>query len=115
MTPETMDWWPTAADPADCLVSQLKTVDWRGLRDGEPLHPHLAYRLRECALWMVAGRTDNPLAYGVGEDLEGLLLLDVGRAVLLWLTDPTDAGLIDAMLLAVRSCAVFGDLLPGDE
>jgi hypothetical protein len=107
-------WWPSG-DPAEHLSAMLKTVDWRGLRAGEPLHPELAARIRETSLWVVEGRTENPLRYGVGEDIEGLTLLDVGRAVLAWVTDPTDPALIDAVLLAARSCEVFGDLLLDDE
>lgn len=107
-------WWPSG-DPAEHLSAMLKTFDWRDLRNGGSLHPELAARIRTAAQWMVEGRTANPLEYGVGEDIEGLTLLDVGRAVLAWVTDPTDPALIDAVLLAARSCEVFGDLLLGDS
>jgi len=57
------------------------------------------------------GRTENPLQYGVGDNLADLVLLDVTRAVLLWVQGPTNNGLIDGVHAAYRACARFGDLL----
>jgi hypothetical protein len=93
------------------MVAMLKSVDWRDLRNYGQLHPALAARIATAATWTITGRTDNPLEYGVGDNLADLVLLDVTRAVLLWLTDPTDGELIDGVHAAARACAGIGDLL----
>ncbi len=109
MTPDT-EWWPTL-DPAVHLSTMLRNINWRGLRGGyEQLHPELAATIRESALWMIEGLVDNPV-YGVGSTIDDLGLLDVGRAVLLWLEDPGDPGLIDHLGAVCRVCAALGDLL----
>lgn len=108
-------WWPRTYDPAEHLARMLQTVDWPGLRAGGPLHPELANRLQTSALWIVEGRTDNPLVYGVGDDIEGVALIDVSRSVLAWLQVPNDPALIAAVLLASRSCFRFAELMDDDD
>ncbi len=104
------DWYPTG-DPAVHLSAMLHNIDWRALRDGEPLHTALAGTIRESAQWLIAGLTDNPLAYGVGDTLDDMGLIEVGRATLLWLSDPTDDVLIDHLGAVCRACVALGDLL----
>jgi hypothetical protein len=107
-------WWPTG-DPADHLAAMLRAVDWRRLRGGQPLKPYQAHCIRESALWVVEGRTDNPLAYGVGDTIEDLALLDVARAVLLWVQDATSLALIGQVHVACHACARLGDLMDDPE
>ncbi len=108
------EWWPSI-DPAEHLAAMLRTVDWHDLRNGGSLHPELAARISTAAQWVVAGATENPLQYGVGDNLADLVVLDVTREVLLWVQDPTNNGLIDGVHAAYRACARFGDLLDDPE
>jgi hypothetical protein len=57
-----------------------------------------------------SGLTNNPLQPGVGHDLEGLLLLDMCDALLVWIEQPTNAVLIEA---AKASIHCYVDMLGG--
>jgi hypothetical protein len=97
---DNMEWTPTGSPVAE-LCRMLELVRW-----GEPLEGYQAQCLRECALWVRDGRTDNPLRRTITEDR---LLLDLTDALLPWVDAPQDSWLTD------RVKAALADWLDYDE
>jgi hypothetical protein len=91
-----MTMWEPTVDAAHGLQRMLRNVEW-----GRPLEGAQAQCIEECAEWVLAGYTTNPLVeWSLDTDRLRASICLWAEAVLHWVTNPQDQNMIDRVRLA---------------